>query len=75
MTYFPVFLSVVLVVRNQSDELHSIIEQMTTTVTPLVSDYELIVVDNASDDDSVAVLKQLTSEQGFPNLQIYALTK
>ena len=57
MTYFPVFLSVVLVVRNQSAELRSIIEQMTTTVAPLVSDYELIIVDNASDDDSVAALK------------------
>ena len=75
MTYFPVFLSVVLVLRNQSAELHAIIEQMTTTVAPLVSDYELIIVDNASDDDSVAALKQLTGEQGFPNLQIYALTK
>ncbi len=67
MTYFPVFLSVVLVVRNQSAELRSIIEQMTTTVAPLVSDYELIIVDNASDDDSVAALKQLTGE---PDLRI-----
>ncbi|HAS51068.1 MAG TPA: glycosyl transferase [Gammaproteobacteria bacterium] len=75
MTHFPVFLSVVLVVRNQSDKLRTIIEQMTTTVMPLASDYELIIVDNASGDDSVAVLKQLTGEQGFPNLQIYALTK
>jgi len=41
----------------------------------LVSDYELIVVDNASDDDSVAVLKRLAGEQGLPNLQVYALTK
>ena len=67
MTYFPVFLSVVLVLRNQSAELHAIIEQMTTTVAPLVSDYELIIVDNASDDDSVAALKQLTGE---PDLRI-----
>lgn len=73
--HFPIFLSVVLMVRNQSAELRPVIEQMTTTVAPLVSDYELIVVDNGSDDDSVAVLKQLTGEQGFPNLQIYALTK
>lgn len=75
MIHFPIFLSVVLMVRNQSAELRPVIEQMTTTVAPLVSDYELIVVDNGSDDDSVAVLKRLTGEQGFPNLQIYALTK
>ena len=67
MTYFPVFLSVVLVVRNQSAELRAIIEQMTHTVAPLVNDYELIIVDNASDDDSVAALKQLTGE---PDLRI-----
>ena len=75
MADFPLFLSVVLVVRNQSGELESIIRQTTTFIAPLVSDYELIIVDNASEDDSVAVLKQLTGERGVPNLQIYALTK
>ncbi|WP_426168246.1 glycosyltransferase [Pseudoduganella sp. R-34] len=40
-----------------------------------VSDYELIIVDNASDDDSVQVLKKLTAQDGLPNLQVYALTK
>lgn len=75
MTYFPIFLSVVLVVRNQSKELHSILSDSAAVIGALVSDYELIVVDNASDDDSVAVLKRLTGEGGLPNLQIYALTK
>ncbi len=75
MTYFPIFLSVVLVVRNQSNELHSILSDSATVISALVSDYELIVVDNASDDNSVAVLKKLTGVGGLPNLQIYALTK
>ena len=72
---FPVFLSVVLVVRNQSSQLPELLSAATATIAPLVSDYELIVVDNASDDESVATLKGLVGEDGLPNLQIYALTK
>lgn len=75
MTYFPIFLSVVLVVRNQSKELYSILSDSTAVITTLVSDYELIVIDNASDDESVATLKKITGEGGLPNLQVYALTK
>lgn len=75
MTYFPICLSVVLVVRNQSKELHPILSDAAAVISTLVSDYELIVIDNASDDDSVATLKKLTGEGGLPNLQVYALTK
>lgn len=75
VTYFSVFLSVVLVVRNQSNLLHSILIDTTAAIGHLVSDYELIIVDNASEDDSLATLKELTGEDGLPNLQVYALTK
>lgn len=75
MTYLPIFLSVVLVVRNQSKDLHSILSESANVIGTLVSDYELIVVDNASDDESVALLRKLTDVGGLPNLQIYALTK
>lgn len=75
MECFPVFLSVVFVVRNQSDHIEKILSDAATGISSLVSDYELIVVDNASDDDSVSALKKLTRENGQPNLQVYALTK
>lgn len=75
MTFFPVFLSVIFVVRNQSGSIEKILSETTSTLNGLVSDYELIVIDNASDDDSIAVLKKLTGEEGQPNLQVYALTK
>lgn len=75
MSYFPIFLSVVLVVRNQANDLNTLVSETAALVSPLVSDYELIVIDNASEDDSVALLKKLTGEGGLPNLQIYALTK
>lgn len=72
---FPIFLSVVLVVRNQSKELSRLLSDATATIGSLVCDYELIIVDNASADDSVAILKSLTGEDGLANLQVYALTK
>jgi glycosyltransferase involved in cell wall biosynthesis len=75
MTGFPIFLSVAIVVRNQSTNLRAIITEATETLTSLVSEYELIIVDNASDDDSVGTLKQLTSDASLPNLQVFALTK
>jgi glycosyltransferase involved in cell wall biosynthesis len=75
MAFFPVFLSVVFVVRNASSQIEAVLSDAVTRISSIVSDYELIVVDNASDDDSITVLKQLTGEAGLPNLQIYALTK
>lgn len=75
MDLFPCFLSVVFVVRNQSEKMEALLREATSAIAPYVSDYELIVVDNASDDDSIATLKRLTDVQGLANLQIYALTK
>lgn len=75
MATYQVFLSVVFVVRNQSDRMEEMLAEAAQHIAPLASDYELIVVDNASDDESVALLKRLTGESGLPNLQVYALTK
>lgn len=73
--FLPVYLSVVLVLRNQSVQIEEILKTAEKILAELVSDYELIIVDNASSDDSLVVLKSLTSEQGLANLQVYALTK
>lgn len=75
MTTYPIFLSVALVVRNSSYCLDDVLLEATNLLSPLVSDYELIIIDNASNDDSVAKLKKYTLENGLPNLQVYALTK
>ncbi|MGV8894711.1 MAG: glycosyltransferase [Burkholderiaceae bacterium] len=75
MAFFPVFLSIVLVVRNQAGTIDQILSDAAKSLPSLVSDWELIVVDNASDDESISILKNLTSENGLPNLQVYALTK
>ncbi|WP_092409303.1 glycosyltransferase [Dokdonella immobilis] len=73
--FFPVFLSVVFVVRNQSARMSELLERAGRCIGPLVSDYELIVIDNASQDDSLAVLKGLMGENGHSNVQVYALSK
>jgi len=75
MSSYPIFLSVILMVRNRQDDLPQVIAEIEREVAPLASDYEIVVVDNASGDDSVAVLRRLTGEGGVPNLQVYALTK
>ena len=75
MPVHPVFVSVVYVVRNQSEYLGKIISNASEKLSSLVTDYELIIVDNASDDESINVLKNLTGQSGYPNLQVYALTK
>jgi hypothetical protein len=75
MVPFPVFLSVVVVLRNRAVSLPALLAEATSAVEALATDYELIVVDNASEDDSVRVLKGLAGEGGLPNLQVYALTK
>jgi hypothetical protein len=75
MKLLPIFLSVVLVVRNQSDDLDQLLSETGATIASLVSDYELIIVDNSSTDESVFTLKKISGEAGIPNLQIYALTK
>ncbi|HEY9278915.1 MAG TPA: glycosyltransferase [Eoetvoesiella sp.] len=75
MLCLPIFLSVVFVVRNQADQIADILTNAVEHLSLLVSDYELIIVDNASNDDSVSALKNLTGTEGLPNLQVYALTK
>lgn len=75
MKIFPVFVSLVISSKNSSQELKDILINAERVLSELAADYELIVIDNASTDDSVEVLKGLTTLDGIPNLQVYALTK
>jgi hypothetical protein len=64
----------VLVVRNASGQLGSLLRNASGLLSKLVSDYELIVIDNGSEDDTVTVLKDLAGPSGIPNLQVFTLT-
>jgi glycosyltransferase involved in cell wall biosynthesis len=75
MEQYPIFLSIVFVVKNQAEELKQLLIDAETAVSKLVADYELIVVDNASTDNSTSILRDLTKENGINNVQVYALTK
>lgn len=75
MASLQIFLSVVFVVRNQASELERMLTDAAGVIRSLVNDYEIIVVDNASSDDSITVLKALTGEAGLPNLQVFSLIK
>jgi glycosyltransferase involved in cell wall biosynthesis len=70
---YPLLLSVVYVVRNQAPQMATMLREASELLETLVSDFELVVVDNASDDDSVPVLKALIGLDGLPNVQVYAL--
>lgn len=75
MPFYPCFLSVVFVLRNQASEIEEILNNATQSISSVAADYELIIVDNASTDNSVGVLKQVTSVAGLANVQVYTLTK
>ena len=75
MAFFPVFLSIFFVVRNQASAIELMLSKAANVNSGLVSNFELIVVDNESDDGRVAVFKRLTAEIGQANLQVYALRK
>ena len=72
---FPIFLSCVLVMRNQASNIKILLDEATVLLSGLVSDYELIVVDNGSEDQSLEILRNLTGENGLPNIQVYGLAK
>lgn len=74
-TRLPIFFSLVITIRNQADQIQPLLTEVSRMLTELVSDHEIVIVDNASDDDSLLRLKALTGAYGLPNLQVYALTK
>lgn len=62
-------------VRNADEALEAMLTLLGEQLADSVNDYEIIVVDNASEDDSLRTLKRLTGEGGLPNIQVYGLTK
>jgi glycosyltransferase involved in cell wall biosynthesis len=75
MIPYPIFLSVVCVLRNKEKLCEEIIKNLQDQISELTIDYELIIIDNSSDDKTVQVLKKLTKgPKAIENLQVYSLT-
>ncbi|MEM9298987.1 MAG: glycosyltransferase [Bacteroidota bacterium] len=72
---FDIFFTVVLVSENNGEDMSTILKNMSDYLYNLFTDYEIVVVDNASRDSSLSVFKYLTQADGIPNLQVYALTE
>ena len=68
-----ILLSIVIVIKDNYDILHKLLNKIEYIASNLVSDYEIIIIDNGSSDINSLIFKELTSEEGFSNLQIYKL--
>ncbi len=71
----PILLSVVVVLDHAGDSAHALLKPIVDRVSPLVSDFEIVVVDNGSTDDSAAEYVRLVQPDGLPNLQVYRLIR
>ena len=72
-TQIPVLLSVVLVAQNDADRIPGIIRSTGEIASRLVSDYEIVIIDNGSTDTTSEVLRELTTDGGEANMQVYTL--
>lgn len=68
-----ILLSIVFVAQDEAEQLPSIIRRIENIAASLVEDYEIVIVDNGSADQTSEVLRRLTSPDGEPNLQAYTL--
>ena len=72
---FPHFLSVVCVTRNWAGRAESFLKEAHAYFGSIAEDYEIIVIDNGSDDASLSTLRSLCLEHDLPNTQVFALTE
>ncbi len=62
-------LSVVVPVYNEAGAVEALIEDLGTALLPLVDELEVIVVDDASTDETPAILKQLGADRPWLRLE------
>lgn len=70
MKRFPIFLTAVVTVNDRQESIEDDLKNLGSFIGELVDDYELVVVDNASTDKTVGILRSLVRIDGLPNLQI-----
>lgn len=75
MSKYPLFLSIVCVLQNKENECKEIIGNISKVLTSLTENYEIIIVDNSSNDKTINILEDLASgNDAVKNLQVFSLT-
>ena len=69
------FLSVVLVNKNDQENLLSTIDSLFHQIEKISSQFELVVIDNCSSDSSIKILEELSENNNYKNIQIYVLAQ
>lgn len=72
---YPILLSVVVVLDNPGRAARGLIEPIIAEVSCGVTDFEIVVVDNGSTDESTAEFARLVQPDGLPNVQVYRLIR
>jgi hypothetical protein len=72
---YPILLSVVMVVTGWVEQAPGIVAAMAEQLATIATDYEIILVDNASDGDAQQVYRAITAPEGHPNVQVYRLLR
>jgi glycosyltransferase involved in cell wall biosynthesis len=68
-----ILVSVVMTVTETDDGFADLIRDLRTMLEAKAKDYEIIIVDNASRDGTIATIEQLVDE--VPNIQVYSLAR
>jgi glycosyltransferase involved in cell wall biosynthesis len=71
---YDILLSLVWILRGESDSIKDTLKEIISTVKELVDDFEIVVVDNASNDGTSSYLKELIKNEDFPNIQVFVLS-
>jgi glycosyltransferase involved in cell wall biosynthesis len=66
-------LSIVIPAYNEAESFPELLEQIREAVEPMNMQYEIIVVDDGSNDDSLKVLRQL--KQKYPQLKVISFRR
>ncbi len=75
MSKYSFFLSIVCVLQNKESECEQTIKNISKVIANLTDDYEIIIVDNSSNDKTIKILENLTSgNDSIKNLQVFSLT-
>lgn len=72
---YPILLSVVVVLDSPGKAAHGLIAPIVDEVSRHVTDFEIVVVDNGSTDESADEFARMVRPEGLPNVQVYRLIR